>query len=154
MLLMIVNQIRHTDPGLGTCLRFWSFCILSSWIQLGSWVGNLVLVLVPMYCPGVLHGCQQLVQPGSKRVANSRETVGSLLNSQRDCRVVAKQSGDCRVGACSCTSRAISRCTSRCASRLSTAGFAGIQKVANSQKLFASLAFCTTLPSLRFRGKI
>ena len=35
-----------------------------------------------MYCPGVLHGCQQLVQPGSKRVANSRETVGSLLNSQ------------------------------------------------------------------------
>ena len=49
LLLMIVNQIRHTDPGLGTCLRFWSFCIPSSWIQLGSWVGNLFQVLVLLY---------------------------------------------------------------------------------------------------------
>ena len=45
-----------------------------------------------------------------------------------------KQSRDCWVGTCSCTSRAISRCTSRCTSRLSTAGLAGIQKVANSQE--------------------
>ena len=51
-----------------------------------------------------------------------------LLNSQGDCRVVAKQSGDCWVRTCSCTSRTVSRCTSRCTSRLSTAGLAGIQK--------------------------
>ena len=63
-----------------------------------------------------------------------------------------KQSRDCWVGTCSCTSRAISRCTSRCTSRLSTAGLAGIQKVANSQETVRfTCAFFTHFAI--FRGK-
>ena len=89
---------------------------------------------------------------GILNVANSQETVGSepargLRELSRGARqgvrqgclqLVSwnqkgrKQSRDCWVATCSCTSRAISRCTSRCMSRLSTAGLAGIQKVANS----------------------
>ena len=69
-----------------------------------------------------------------------------------------KQSRNCWVGTCSCTSRAISRCTSRCTSRLSTAGSAGVLKVANSQETvgsgslsFTSLLLCSNFLSSEAR---
>jgi hypothetical protein len=56
-----------------------------------------------------------------------------------------KQSRNCWVGTCSCTSRAISRCTSRCTSRLSTAGSAGVLKetVGSGSLSFTSLLLCS-----------
>ena len=57
---------------MGTCYRFWSFIIPSSWIQLRFWVANSRKTV------GSFLNSQETV--GS--FLNSQETVGSELNSQ------------------------------------------------------------------------
>ena len=105
------------DPGFGTWFRFWSGIFrLAGSARIQGWEPGSGSEQVSILSTAGLAG----IQKGRKQ--------------SRDCRVGTKQSGDCWVRTCSCTLRAISRCTSRCTSRLSTAGFAGIQRVANNQE--------------------
>ncbi len=70
-------------------------------------------------------GVQQLVQLDSWVYLAAGSTGSFLMAGSAG---VTKQSGDCWVRTCSCTSGTVSRCTSRCTSGLSTAGLAGIQE--------------------------